>query len=289
VSAGSAQPVPMKNVMSVDVEDWFCVYNLSRLIPYAEWDECESRVERSTMRLLDVFRSHAVEATFFVLGWVADRFPDLVKEIERSGHEVATHGYSHRLLTFMRPEEFRQDLQRSLEALAKATTREVHGFRAPSFSLTRETMWAVDILKQSGIRYDSSIFPVGFHPDYGIPDVGLGPYRLAEGLTELPMGVAEVLGRNIPCSGGGYFRLYPYAVTRHLIRRCNQQGRPVMFYLHPWEVDPGQPRVRGLSWSKRFRHYNNLDKTEERLERLLADFSFTSAQKLIAEQPVPTP
>jgi polysaccharide deacetylase family protein (PEP-CTERM system associated) len=274
----------MRNVMSVDVEDWFCVHNLSRLIPYSDWDKYESRVERSTTRLLDLFGKHHVEATFFVLGWVADRFPDLVREIERRGHEVATHGYSHQLLTFMQPEEFRADLQRSLVALARTTSQEVRGFRAPSFSLTKKTLWAVDILRESGIQYDSSVFPVAFHPDYGIADADLRPHRLAEGLTELPMGVAEVLGRRVPCSGGGYFRLYPYALTRALMRRCNQQGRPVMFYLHPWEADPEQPRVAGLSWSKRFRHYNNLDRTEERLEWLLNDFAFTSARQLIAAQ-----
>lgn len=274
----------MKNVMSVDVEDWFCVYNLSRLIPYADWEKYESRVERNTLRLLDLFRKHQVEATFFMLGWVADRFPDLVKEIERGGHEVASHGYSHRLLSFLTPEEFRADLQRSLEVLARATTQAVRGFRAPSFSLTRKTLWAVDILKQCGIEYDSSVFPVGFHPEYGMADADLRPHQLAEGLTELPMGVAEVFGCNIPCSGGGYFRLYPYALTRRLMQRCNAQGRPVIFYVHPWELDPGQPRVRGMSWSTRYRHYNNLEKTEARLEQLLRDFSFTSARKLIADQ-----
>jgi len=248
----------MQNVMSIDLEDWFCVYNLSRLIPYADWDKCESRIERGTMRLLELFRKHNVEATFFVLGWVAERFPDLVKEVERGGHEIASHGYSHRLLTYMTPDEFRADLLRSLEVLARTTSQSVLGFRAPSFSLTSRTLWAVDA--------DPS------------------PHVLAEGLTELPMGVADVLGRKVPCSGGGYFRLFPYAVTRLLMRRCNAQGRPVIFYLHPWELDPGQPRMEGLSWSTRFRHYNNLDRTEERLDRLLGDFSFTSARNLLAEQ-----
>jgi polysaccharide deacetylase family protein (PEP-CTERM system associated) len=273
----------MRNVISVDVEDWFCVYNLSQHIQYSEWDRCESRVERNTIRLLDIFQKHQLEATFFVLGWVADRFPDLVREIERRGHEVATHGYSHRLLTQMEPHEFRADLQRSLEVLAKITSEEVRGFRAPSFSVTRKTLWAVDILKESGIRYDSSVFPVRFHPEYGIPDSDLAPHQLTEGLTELPMSVADVWGWRIPCCGGGYFRLYPYALTRRLMRRCNAQGRPVIFYLHPWEADPGQPRVKGMSWTKGFRHYNNLEQTEERLERLLTDFPFTSARKLIAE------
>jgi polysaccharide deacetylase family protein (PEP-CTERM system associated) len=270
--------------MSVDVEDWFSVYNLSSLIPYSDWDKCESRVERNTVRLLDLFGKHEVEATFFVLGWVAERFPDLVKEIERRGHEVATHGYSHQLLTFMRPEEFRVDLLRSLEVLGRSTSQEVRGFRAPSFTVTKQTMWAAEILKQSGIQYDSSVFPAQFHPDYGIADADLRPYQLTEGLTELPMGVAEVLGWRVPCCGGGYFRLYPYAVTRRLMRKCNQQGRPVIFYLHPWEIDPEQPRVKRMTWSKRFRHYNNLARTEERLERLLNDFSFTSARNLITER-----
>lgn len=271
-----------RNVMSVDVEDWFCVHNLSGLIPYTEWDRCESRVERNTELLLDLFASKGVEATFFVLGWVADRFPDLVREIDRRGHELATHGYSHRLLTAMQPEEFRADLQRSLAVLAPLTSQEIRGFRAPSFSLTKRTLWALDILRESGIRYDSSVFPVAFHPDYGIPEAGLSPYALADDLLELPMGVAEVLGRRIPCSGGGYFRLYPYALTRALMRKCNREGRPVMFYLHPWEADPAQPRVSGLPLSKRFRHYNNLDKTAARLDRLLSEFSFTSARRLIA-------
>jgi polysaccharide deacetylase family protein (PEP-CTERM system associated) len=274
----------MKNVMSIDVEDWFCVYNLSRLVPYADWGNCESRVERNTVRLLELFRKHNVEATFFVLGWVADRFPDLIREIERGGHEIASHGYSHRLLTFMTPQEFRADLQRSLDVLSKLSSEEVRGFRAPSFSLTRETLWAVDILREAGIQYDSSIFPMGFHPEYGMAGAELSPFQLGEGLTELPMSVAEVLGRRIPCSGGGYFRLYPYALTRWLMRRCNEQGRAVIFYLHPWEVDPMQPRVRGMSLSTRLRHYNNLARTEERLERLLGEFTFTSARKLLADQ-----
>jgi polysaccharide deacetylase family protein (PEP-CTERM system associated) len=273
----------MNNVMSIDVEDWFCVYNLSRLIRYDDWDKCESRVERSTLHLLELFRQHRVEATFFVLGWVADRFPDLVREIEREGHEIASHGYSHRLLTFMTPDEFRADLNKSLEVLARTARQEVRGFRAPSFSLTPETLWAVNILRESGIQYDSSVFPMAYHPDYGLPGADLRPHRLAEGVLELPMGVAEVLGRTIPCSGGGYFRLYPYRMTRWLMRTCNEQGRPVMFYLHPWELDPGQPRVAGLGWSSRFRQYNSLEKTEGRLRRLLSDFSFTSARRLLAE------
>jgi polysaccharide deacetylase family protein (PEP-CTERM system associated) len=271
----------MRNVMSVDVEEWFCVHNMSRLIPYADWDRCESRVERTTQRLLELFRAHDVEATFFVLGWVAERYPDLVRAIERDGHEIASHGYAHRLLTSLAPEEFRADLQRSLEVLAPMTSAGVRGFRAPSFSVTRQTLWAADILKECGFRYDSSVFPVGFHPEYGIPDAPTVAHELRGGLTEVPMGVMELLGQRVPCCGGAYFRLYPYSVTRWLMRRCNAQGRPVVFYLHPWEIDPGQPRVAGLPWSKRFRHYVNLAKVEQRLERLMTDFTFTSIRSLL--------
>jgi len=271
-----------QNVFSIDLEYWFCVQNLSGAIPRDEWDRCESRVERNTLLLLELLAHHQVEATFFVLGWVAERHPDLVREVERRGHEIATHGYSHRLLTSLQPEEFRADLGRSLEVLARCSSRPVRGFRAPSFSVTRKTWWALDILRANGIQYDSSIFPVGFHPDYGIPDAPLNAHRLPEGIFELPMSCAEVFGRKVPCSGGGYFRLFPYAVTRALMRRCNQQGRSVIFYLHPWEVDPEQPRVE-LPALKRFRHYNNLDRTAERLERLLGDFQFTSIRRLFAD------
>jgi polysaccharide deacetylase family protein (PEP-CTERM system associated) len=274
---------PRQNVFSIDVEDWFCVQNLSAVIRREEWDRCESRVERNTLRLLDLLSHRNVEGTFFVLGWVAERFPDLVREIERRGHEIATHGYSHRLLTSLQPEEFRADLDRSLEVLARCSSRPVRGFRAPSFSVTRRTWWAVEILRSRGIQYDSSIFPIAFHPDYGIPDAPLHPHRLQEGLYELPMSCAEVFGRKVPCSGGGYFRLFPYAATRALMRRCNRQGRPIIFYLHPWEVDPDQPRVN-LPAIKRFRHYTNLDQTADRLERLLEDFRFTSVRNLFAAQ-----
>ena len=265
------------NVFSIDLEEWFCVYNLSQAIPHEQWDRCESRVERSTLAILDLLSKHGVEGTFFVLGWVAERHPDLVREVERRGHEIATHGYSHRLITHLSPDEFRADLERSLEVLTPLANKPIRGFRAPSFSVTRKTWWALDILRECGIRYDSSMFPVGFHPDYGVPDAPLAAHHLSVGIWELPMSVAEVAGKRVPCCGGGYFRQFPYSVTKHLMQRCNQQGRPVNFYLHPWEVDPGQPRIP-LPLVKRLRHYNNLAKTMSRLERLLNDFEFTSAR-----------
>jgi len=269
----------LRNVMSIDLEDWFCVYNLSNVYRFEDWPKLESRVEKNTLRLLDVFAKHKVEGTFFVLGWVAERYPDLIREVERKGHEIATHGYSHRLLTQMTCDEFEADLARALEVTSRIVSQPVKGFRAPSFSVTQKTMWAVETLARRGIRYDSSVFPIGFHPDYGIGDAPLEAYSMPNGLFEVPMSCAELAGRRIPCSGGGYFRLLPYAVTRGLMRRCNAQKRPVIFYLHPWEIDPGQPRVP-LPAVKAFRHYNNLDQTMPRLERMLSDFPFTSFRRL---------
>jgi len=272
----------MKNAISIDLEDWFCVYNLSGAIPRDQWDQCQSRVVETTNRLLALLDKHHTLATFFVLGYIARRRPDLVRDIETRGHEIAVHGYNHKLLTQITPKEFEQDLTDALDALRHCgVQQEILGYRAPSFTVTETTRWAFEILKRHGLRYDSSVFPVGFHPDYGMPDSPLGPHQVADGLWEFPLSVAEWLGRRLPCSGGGYFRLFPYFYTRFCIRRCNRQGRPVVFYLHPWELDPGQPRVE-LPWTKSFRHYHNLHKTEKRLDRLLGDFEFTTIREVLA-------
>jgi polysaccharide deacetylase family protein (PEP-CTERM system associated) len=273
----------LTNILSVDLEDWFCVENLTGIIPNEKWPDCESRVERNTLRLLDLFSKHRVEATFFVLGWVAERFSDLIREVDRRGHEIATHGYAHHVLTRMTPDSFESDLRHSLDVLRACTGQPVRGFRAPSFSVTPKTLWAVDVLTRNGLRYDSSVFPVGFHPDYGIGNAPLEPHRWPNGLFEIPMSCAAVGGQRVPCSGGGYFRLYPYALTRALMRACNRQGRPVMFYVHPWEIDPEQPRV-AMPRLKRFRHYNNLDKTCERLDCMLGEFPFTSVRRAYAAE-----
>jgi polysaccharide deacetylase family protein (PEP-CTERM system associated) len=269
--------------MSVDLEDWFCVYNMRSAIPLDAWEKCESRVERNTMRLAELFGKHRVEVTFFVLGWVADRYPDLIRELEHRGHEVATHGYSHRLITEMTPQEFEDDLTRALEVTSRCVSEPILGFRAPSFSVTNKTMWAIERMRRLGIRYDSSVFPIGFHPDYGIGDAPLEAHSYPNGLLEIPMSCAELGGRRIPCSGGAYFRILPYALTRRLIERCNRQGRPVIFYLHPWEIDPEQPRMK-LSWQKSFRHYFNLGETWARLDTLLGDFRFTSFRTAYGDQ-----
>jgi polysaccharide deacetylase family protein (PEP-CTERM system associated) len=267
----------MKNALSIDLEDWFCAHNLG--IGINNWESCELRVSPNTLRILDLLDQHQTRATFFVLGWIAERVPELVQEIERRGHEIATHGYSHALLTETTPAEFEADLCRALEVTRRLVKQPILGFRAPSFTITNKTLWAMDILARNGIKYDSSIFPVSFHPDYGIPDAALSIHRIGA-VTEVPMSVARVLGRNIPCCGGGYFRVFPYSVTRWLMRQCHREGRPVVFYVHPWEVDPSQPRVR-LSLSKSFRHYMNLDRTLARLDHLLDDFEFAPVREVL--------
>jgi polysaccharide deacetylase family protein (PEP-CTERM system associated) len=273
----------MKNAISIDLEDWFCVHNLSGVIKPADWDNCELRVRESTERVLRLFNKHQTRATFFVLGWVAERIPDLIKSIDAQGHEIAVHGYNHLLLTEISPKEFEDDLAKALEAIDRCgvKTRPI-GFRAPSFTIVEKTkQWALPILEKYQFKYDSSVFPIGFHPDYGVADSPLSPYMITDRLHEFPMSCLELFGKRLPFGGGGYFRLFPYAYTKYCLRKVNNNGRPTVFYLHPWELDPGQPRVNNLSLSKRIRHYGNLDQTEKRFERLLGDFEFTTIREVL--------
>ena len=270
----------LRNGLSFDVEDWFQVYNHEAFISREAWDECELRVLPNTERILELLERHSVHATFFVLGWIADHEPDVVKLIEDGGHEIGTHGYSHRRVVDLSPDEFRLDLERSLEAIARAGASDVVGFRAPSFSIVESTRWALKILTEYSLRYDSSIFPTGLHPDYGIPDAPLTPHELAADLWEIPLTVMELAGRRFPVGGGGYFRLLPYTVTRWALRRVNRDGRPFVVYLHPWELDPGQPRVE-TGAVRRFRQRVNLGRTAERLDRLLQDFEFCPLREMI--------
>ncbi|HEY4613659.1 MAG TPA: XrtA system polysaccharide deacetylase [Bacteroidota bacterium] len=272
----------MKNAMSVDLEDWFCVSNFNDRIPREQWDRCELRVERSTTKLLDLLDAGNAKATFFVLGWIAERVPALVREIERRGHEIAIHGYHHLQITKISREEFANDLEKAIEAVRKTGIQQIpKGFRAPSFSITEQTQWAYDILEQKGFQYDSSVFPVKFHPDYGIPDAPLAPYRATRSVIEIPLSCISILGQRLPCCGGAYFRFAPYYYTKQAIRRCQAEGRPVIFYIHPWEFDPGQPRVQ-LPYSKRLRHYFGIAQTEKKFKRLLSDFQFTSIKEMLA-------
>lgn len=279
-----AEPAPpagaeterLLNAMTVDVEDYFHVSALAASAPRARWDSFESRVERNTMRLLDLFDEHGATVTCFVLGWVADRHPQVVKAIAARGHEVASHGFWHQLVYDLTPDAFRDDVRRSRALLQNLSGQPVDGYRAPSFSITRRSLWALDVLVEEGYTYDASIFPVR-HDRYGIPDAPRHAYRVnrpAGPLTELPPSTATLAGQNLAVAGGGYFRLLPYAWTRWGINRLNAvEHRPAIFYLHPWEVDPDQPRLPTTLLS-RTRHYTNLARTEPRLRQLLRDFAF---------------
>jgi polysaccharide deacetylase family protein (PEP-CTERM system associated) len=269
-----------QNALSIDVEDWFCANNITSVVPRERWGECASRVVDSTRRVLQIMKDAKTQATFFVLGWVAERYPHLVREIAADGHEVASHGYFHQLLYRLSPQEFDDDLGRSLEILRNLAPGPVIGYRAPSFSIVERTLWALPILEKHGILYDSSVFPVAHHPDYGIPGALRTPHRIGSSLWEFPPAVWPVMGMNLPVAGGGYFRLLPYNVTDFALRRLSSAGTAIMFYLHPWEFDPGQPRV-ALPLTKRLRHYSNLDKTEGKFRRLLSSFRFTTVKEAL--------
>ena len=261
------------NAMTVDVEDYFHVTAFAGSLDRERWSSQESRVERNTQMLLELFERHRVRITFFVLGWVAERHPGLIKELHRAGHEIACHGLTHELVYKQTPETFRKETAYAKALLEDLSGAPVRGYRAATYSIVRESMWALDILEELGFEYDSSIFPVR-HDLYGVPDAPRAPYRVASGkLLEVPLTTVEVAGQRLPCGGGGYFRLLPYALFRWALRRVNRQDRlSVIFYAHPWEIDPGQPRIAGSSLKSRFRHYTNLDATEGRLARLLRDF-----------------
>jgi polysaccharide deacetylase family protein (PEP-CTERM system associated) len=267
-------PGPL-NALTIDVEDYYHVSGFERMVGRADWDSFEPRVEENTRRLLDVLAEAQVRATFFVLGWVAQRRPGLVRAIRAAGHEVGCHSYEHRLIYEQTPEEFRADLRRACGVLEDTLGEPVMAYRAPSFSVTARSLWALDILAEEGIRIDSSIYPT-HHDRYGIAGTPLGPHALerpAGTIWEFPPPVWKVWGYPLPAGGGGYFRLYPYALTRRALRAINAAGRPFCAYLHPWEIDPGQPRLRPGRMAA-FRHYVNLHRTEGRLVRLLRDFAF---------------
>lgn len=271
-------PRPLTNALSVDVEDWFQVSAFEHVIDRASWDRLELRVERNVDVLLDLFRRRGVRATFFTLGWVAARCPGLVARVHAAGHEVASHGWEHRLVSSLHPEAFAADLVRTREALeAAAPGARVRGFRAPSFSFTRDTPWAFGVLRAQGYAYSSSVFPVR-HDRYGIPDFPRRPVRLADAagraLWEFPMTTWRVLGRNLPVSGGGWLRALPPALVRHGLRAVNAEGVPAILYLHPWEIDPDQPRVPSAPWTARLRHRLNLRRTLGRLDALLGAFAW---------------
>jgi polysaccharide deacetylase family protein (PEP-CTERM system associated) len=283
---GSSSPVV--NGMSVDVEDYYHVSAFEGVVSRNDWDRMESRVEGNTDRLLALFDEFSVRSTFFVLGWVAERYPALIRRIAAGGHEIASHGYAHRLVYADSKDAFRADLRRASATIEDASGQRVTGYRAPSYSITRQSIWALDVLIEEGYAYDSSIFPIR-HDRYGIPASPRHPYRLtrtAGTIVEAPASTVRRAGMNLPIAGGGYFRLLPYRWTQWGMSQLNvREGRPAIFYIHPWEVDPAQPRLAGSALS-RFRHYRNLDQTESRLRRLLTDFRFSTIRDVLAGQSI---
>lgn len=262
------------NAMTIDVEDYFQVSAFAPYIARSEWDTRECRVERNIDRILELLARHRTQATFFTLGWIAERYPKVVKQIIAQGHELASHGYAHERASAQTPEVFFDDISRAKKILEDLSGQAVQGYRAPSFSIGHANLWAYDCLQRAGYRYSSSIYPIA-HDHYGMPDAPRFAHPVRPGLLEIPITTVRLFDRNLPSSGGGYFRLLPYPVSRWLIRRVNtldqQSG---IFYFHPWEIDPEQPRVSGINSKTRFRHYVNIHQMYRRLDRLLGDFAW---------------
>jgi len=273
------------NALSIDVEDYFQVSALAPYIPRSEWDTRDCRVERNVDRILALLAERGVHATFFTLGWVAERYPALVRRIVAGGHELASHGHGHERVSDLTEAAFTLDVVRAKKTLEDIGGRPVLGYRAPSFSIAGGNLWALDVLARAGYRYSSSVYPVA-HDHYGMPDAPRFAYRLPNGLLEVPPTTLKLGGRNLPASGGGWFRLLPYAVSRALIRRVNAvDGESAIFYFHPWEIDPQQPRVPGIDAKTRFRHYVNLHRTEPRLRALLRDFRWGRMDQVFLSRP----
>lgn len=263
------------NAMTVDVEDYFQVSAFENCIPRSSWEALPCRVQENTDYILDLFDEHGVHATFFVLGWVADRYPSLIRKIADSGHEVASHGYSHARVNQMSPDEFRNEVVTTKKLLEDLSGIEVIGFRAPSYSINQDNLWALEVLHEVGYRYSSSIYPVK-HDLYGMPQAPRFPFRVnGDGILEIPITTLRILNHNYPGGGGGFFRLFPYPLSRKILQRVNRHDRhPGIFYFHPWEIDVDQPRQRHAPMRSRFRHYLNLGKMAPRVKRLMDDFSW---------------
>jgi polysaccharide deacetylase family protein (PEP-CTERM system associated) len=273
----------MRNAMTVDVEDYFQVQAFAHCIRRQDWDRFPRRVDFNTNRVLNQFGAAGVKATFFTLGWVAERFPALIRRIVEDGHELASHGWDHTRVDSQHSEAFREDIRRTRALLEDTGGVRVTGYRAATFSMGAQTMWAYPILRQEGYLYSSSINPIA-HDLYGMPDAPRVPFRpQADGVMEIPMTTVRLAGRNWPCSGGGYFRLLPTALYRSGLRWVNQrEGQPGIFYFHPWEVDPGQPRIPNAGWKSRLRHYTNLSRMARDVDKLLRDFAWDRMDRVYA-------
>jgi polysaccharide deacetylase family protein (PEP-CTERM system associated) len=272
----------LKNAMTVDVEDYFQVSAFEPYISKNQWDYLPHRVEANTDKILDLFQVHGIKATFFTLGWVAERYPNLIQRIINGGHELACHGYEHVRVTEQTPTEFRNDVSRTKKLLEDLSGNEVKGYRAASYSIVKTNLWALDVLQEEGFKYSSSIYPVK-HDLYGIPDAPRFVYEPIENTTfkEIPISTIRFGNKNLPCGGGGFFRLYPYVVSKWAFNRVNRKEKqPGIFYFHPWEIDPDQPRQSGLNWKTQIRHYLNLQRMENRLDQLLKDFNWDTMENV---------
>ena len=273
---------PVRNAMTIDVEDYFQVSAFAPHIARDSWADRECRVEANVDRILGILDDGAVVATFFTLGWIAERYPKLVRRIVDGGHELASHGYGHLRASDQSHTAFSEDITSSKAILEDIGGQAVHGYRAPSFSIGPANLWALDALQEAGYRYSSSIYPI-VHDHYGMPDAPRFAFypNGDQGLLEVPITTVRLMKRNLPAGGGGYFRLMPYAMSRWMMRQVNQQDRqPAIFYFHPWELDPGQPRQQGLEWKTRFRHYVNLDRMDGRIRALTRDFAWDRMDRL---------
>jgi len=266
----------IRNALTIDVEDYFQVSAFSRHIPRSSWENLPCRVERNVDRILALLDKNQIKATFFTLGWIAERYPSMVKRIVENGHELASHGYAHQRVTELNREQFYEDVTHSKALLEDISGQLVKGYRAPSFSINGDNLWALESLEMAGYRYSSSVYPVK-HDHYGMPNAPRFAFTSdnTQKLLELPVTTVRLFGRNFPAGGGGYFRLWPYVASRWLLQRVNKvDHQPAIFYFHPWEIDPDQPRQTGISFKTRFRHYLNLRRTEERLNLLTQHFSW---------------
>ncbi|MBS0327162.1 MAG: DUF3473 domain-containing protein [Proteobacteria bacterium] len=282
--ARSAAPAtPMVNALSIDVEDYFQVSAFAPHVRRDDWDAMECRVERNIDRILELLSDAGAKATFFTLGWVAERYPELVRRIADGGHELASHGFAHQRATEQSADEFRADIALAKAILEDIGGREVRGYRAPSFSIGKTNPWAFDAISEAGYRYSSSLYPIR-HDHYGVPDAPRFAHEVRPGLLEVPAATVRLFSANWPAGGGGYFRLLPYAVSRWSLRRINaRDGRPAMFYFHPWELDPEQPRIDGPGLKTRFRHYLNLHRMAPRIACLLRDFRWDRADRVFLD------
>lgn len=278
----------MKHAMTIDVEDYFQVSAFAPNIKFEEWPDWPLRVERNTNTILELFEEKNTKGTFFILGWVAERCPDLIRKIADAGHEIASHGMTHQLVYNQSPITFKEETIRSKKLIEDIIGKEVKGYRAASYSVTPRSLWALEILIDAGFSYDSSIFPV-HHDRYGMPGAPLNIHTAqtvdTKQIVEFPLTSASFMGRRLPVAGGGYFRIYPYTFSRIMLKRAAKEiDQPFIFYLHPWEVDPDQPRIPGASALSRFRHYTNLSRCLPRLSKLMDDFEFTTVEAVITEQ-----